>query len=727
MHNPAANARDNWRHRRRIQLSVLMTGVSAAMMIPETAFAQAVGEVAAEEGQVSQIVVTAQRRQENLQDVPVTVSAFSGEKLAAFGVEDLDDIGIVTPGVTFNTVVGYAVPFIRGIGSTSTGPGFENPVAVYVDGVYFASQAGALLSLNNIAAIEVDKGPQGTLFGRNATAGAIQIRTLRPQFDFQGKGSVSYGNYDTLRANAYVTGGINEMIATDLAVSYMNQGEGYGTNLTSGKDIDKSKELSLRSKIYYDSGDGTEITLVGDYARTRGRPAILPAPGMIPKGNRPPADDHRDGYGVTEPFSRINQWGVAGTVEQEIGDMTLVSITAYRNTKYHSNFLNLLTDDPQWTFSINTEEPHKQFSQEVQLQSGDGPFEWVLGGYYFWEHATYGKPTRLRGGAMVRPNGILDQPDSEIESLAAFAQGSYALSSGTKLTAGLRYTNELKHLATMTTINPGGANIVTSFSQSKRFEKVTWRLAVSQDIGENAMLFASYNRGFKSGGFNSSIIAAYAPEVVDAYEGGIKSELFGRRLRLNLAGFYYDYQNIQVTSYPGGRRQVNNGGAAEIYGVDLDLEASITPELTLSGGAELLHTEFTDFQNAGISVPSPTGGTLFPIGDATGNSLPRAPDVTFNLGANYRKELSFGALLANVLWSYNDGFYGDADNRLRQPAYHLVNASIGFELENGLGFKVWGKNLADEAYGVTLAARATGDFIQYGDPRTYGATISMAF
>lgn len=679
--------------------------------------------------ELTEVVVTAQRRRENLQDVPVTITAISSDTLERFAMQDLEDIAAVTPGLLFNSVVGYATPYIRGVGTSSTGPGFENPVALYVDGVYFAASGGAMLSLSNIAGIEVDKGPQGTLFGRNATAGAIQIRTLDPSHDFGGKVSASYGNYNTLRATAYLTGGLTDTIAADLSVAYANQLDGYGKDLSTGQDISLERNLTIRSKILIDVSDFTRLTLAGDYGNTQSRPALVPAPGAIIKGNRQAASNPRDAYGWLRPVSRTEQWGVSAKLEQEVGALTLMSLSAYRDTHFGANFFTTLTDDPAFTTSLNTpSEPHRQFSQEVQLQSGTGGrLEWILGGFYFWERAGYLRPTMLRGGAYSGPGGIDSLPDTTINSYSGFAQGTFAITPTTKLTAGLRYTNETKSLSTITVTQALTVRNSSRFDLRANFERVTWRLALTQALSDQATAYASYNRGFKSGGFNTAELTSFQPEILDAYEVGIKTTLLDRRLRMNVAGFYYDYTNMQVTSYPGGRRVVNNGGKSRLYGVDADFEAAATSELTLRGGIELLKSEFTDFPLAGLSEPATGGGSVFVPGSATGNALPRAPDVTFNLGANYTKKLPFGKVSANAVWNYNDGFFGDVDNRLRQPAYHIVNASVGMEFNSGVGVSFWVKNLANELYAVQLAARATGDFAQYGDPRTYGITLNAAF
>jgi iron complex outermembrane receptor protein len=681
--------------------------------------------------QVSDVIVTAQRRDEKLQTVPVTVEAFPASVLAVKGVTTVADLGTVTPGLEFSSIVGYAIPYLRGVGTTSTGPGFENPIAMYVDGVYYAAQGGALLSLNNIEAIEVDKGPQGTLFGRNATGGAIQIRTKTPSDVFGGMISGGYGNYNTTHGDLYVTGGLVKNLAADLAIDYSDQGQGYGRNLTLGKDIDKNNDFSARSKLFYTPTDRTEVTVIGDYSITRGVPALLPAPGTTPLGSRPPATNPRDGYGLTQPFSVVAQWGLSATVKQDLNFAQLVSITAYRDTKYHARFDNMLTDDPKANFFVDTTEPHKQVTQEFQLLSKTpGPLSWVAGAYGFWEQASYNQPTLIGGGSLHLPLPIVQSPDTQGLSGAGFGQATYEITPTTKLTGGLRYTIERRELDSHQVIDLITTKLMFSSNISKTYDKLTWRFALSQDFTKDVMGYVSYNRGFKSGGFNTSTYppVEFQPESIDSYEAGVKSEWLDRRLRLNLAGFFYDYSNIQTTSYPNGSLIVTNGGSAHIYGADLDAEYVVTPEFHLSGGLEALDAKFQQFNQAPISSVKAGGGTSFVVGSAAGKYLPKAPKLTFNVSGDYSKTVSFGKLIADITYSYNDGFFGDPDNRLSQPAYSLVNGTIGVEaLPNGWSVKLWGKNLLDSRYAVTLAAQSQGDYIQYADPRTYGVTVAKKF
>ena len=688
---------------------------------------------------LQEIVVTANRRSENLQKVPITISAFDGAALDRAGITNVGDLGAVVPGLVYSSVVGYANPYLRGIGTTATGPGEENPIATYIDGVYLAAQSSALTSLINIAGIEVDKGPQGTLFGRNATGGAIQIRTLTPSTTTSFLGSVGYGNYDTFEGKLYATTGLAPGLAGDLAVAYSDQGNGYAKNLANGRDVDKTRDFVIRSKLNWIVGETTTITFAGDYGRTNGFPTLAPAPGTIPQFNPPVAPNKRDVYGDPQPFLRNTAWGVAATVKHEFAATTLTSITAYRQTHYNSLFDSTLTAEPGTTFFVGGKEPHKQFSHEFQLASnGAGPLSWVAGTYYFYEHSGYLEPITIAGESFAQfglPLGLLQSPDRKTYSGAVFGQSTYAFDPATKLTLGLRYTYEKRTSHFVETLPDFGINDI-DFRGKRHYNNVSWRAALSHDLSAGMMAYASYNRGFKSGLFNSQ--SSVAPERLDAFEAGLKSTLFDRRLRLNLSGFYYRYKNIQSTSYPNGNLVITNGAKASLYGLDADAEIVVSHELRLTGGLEALHSRYDSFPDAPISSPIPvdpldphgasSGGTSLVAGSAAGNRLSHSPKLTANIAADYVHEFGSLKASANVTYSYDDGWFGEADNRLRQPAYSLINASLTLgTLADDFSIKLWGRNLLNKDYAVALASQTNGDFIEWAAPRTYGATVTKKF
>jgi iron complex outermembrane receptor protein len=682
-----------------------------------------------------EIVVTAQRRSEKLQDVPITISAFNASALVNAGVTSLPDLNLLVPGLVYTNVIAYGLPYLRGVGTTATGPGFESPVATYVDGVYFASQAGALIALNNVAGVEVDKGPQGTLFGRNATGGAIQITTLDPSMTPGGKVEVGYGDYNTVEGQLYATSGLTSNLAGNLALAYSNQGIGYARNLANGDYVDQSRDFSVRTKLLFTPNNTTTINLALDYEHADGVPAENTYPGSIPQFGPPLPSNPRDDYGDPQPYSHNTQWGITLNVKKDLGFATLTSITAYRNTIFIANFDGTLTAVPGTTFFLQGPEPHNQATEELQLASTkNDKFEWITGAYFYFERAGDLEPTILGGSSFDYfglPGGLTQAPDDYTYSLAGYAQGTYHLTSKTSLTAGFRLTDEYKDDKFVQVI-PAFAD-VESFHNYKNFVDPTWRFAIQHYYDRNIMSYISYSRGFKSGGFN--VGTPYKPETLDAIETGVKSTFMGGRLQVNSSLFYYYYQNVQLVTYPNGSLIIGNAPAAADYGVDLDGTFTITPNLKFTGSLEGLNTRFTSFPES-IAVCSytlgataqPSYGTAYEPCDDTGKKLPKAPALTTSVGLDYSKQLSFAKVGGDVTYSYDSGWFAESDNRLRQRAYSVVNASVRIGAsDDNIVLRLWGKNLANSLYASFIASETDGDQLQWAPPRTFGATLSKTF
>jgi outer membrane receptor protein involved in Fe transport len=305
----------------------------------------------------------------------------------------------------------------------------------------------------------------------------------------------------------------------------------------------------------------------------------------------------------------------------------------------------------------------------------------------------------------------------------------------TDITAGLRYTTEKRTVDGQESgiiignipIGPLAAPV----HDEKTFNDPTWRLAVDHHLSGDAMVYASYNRGFKSGGFNVLAFGspAYEPEKLDAYEIGFKSEFLAHRLRANIATFYYDYQNIQVPYYtPLGEAGIKNGPKAKIYGVDGDLVAAVTEQFTLTAGFSVMHDRFQSYPNAVFNIILPTGGAIQTTGDATGNRLPFTPDWTVDVVADYTVPVSFGALSFNVTYLHSDGFFSEADNLRHQDPYDTINALVKLAGNHERwSVSLWGKNLLNEAVVTQLSGTSAGTGATYQPPRTYGITLGAKF
>src|ERR1700722_20202412 len=497
----------------------------------------------AQEDALQEIVVTAQRRRENLQDVPITVTAVSADSLTAVGITNTADLVNVVPGMLVQTSAGYSLPHLRGVGITAIGAGIENSVALYVDGVYRGVSSSDAVSLNNIAQVEVEKGPQGTLFGRNATGGLIQVTTLDPTSDFSASAHVGYGNYHTVRSDGYISGG-TDFLAADLAVQSTHQGEGYGTNLGTGQDINRiDLDLSVRSKWVLHPVDGTKLTLILDNAETdnslsalrnyQNFPNIYYPPGSTP--NLPTLDVNDD----AQPLRRMHEQGASLQLDQDLNSVQLVNTVAYRRDLYTYNVDFDLGPQP---YSVNdTRQEDNQLTEELRLLSNStGPLTWMTGLFYYGAHNGFEPQNIYFSGTAVNPakpvTHIFNETVQTTHSVALFGQATQKLTEATALTVGLRYTEEKRALLGAETGYLNGvipvslANVDTNF----RTHTPTWRIALDHHFTDDVNGYVSYNRGFKSGGYNvpAPALPAYSPEKLDAYEAGLKTQFLERRLTL---------------------------------------------------------------------------------------------------------------------------------------------------------------------------------------------------
>ena len=683
--------------------------------------------------------MTAQRRSENLQNVPIAITAVTAAKLAEANITSTATLEAVTPAITFSDVNGFLEPRVRGIGSSSAGAGVENSIATYVDGVYIASAPGSLLDLNSVDRVEVLKGPQGTLFGRNATGGLIQVVTKDPRSTFSGNADIGYGAFDTTRVDGYVTGPITSFLSSDLAVSASHQGDGYGKDLTNGHDTDKTdKSIAARNKWLLHVGENTTFHLSLDFSEVYSSdPTIAglsgtPSTFLVVNG-RPTIlfHDPHDSYANVDASHKLLTGGASLRIDQRFGDFTLTSISAGRRTSFGQGF----DADAGPTPAVREyfQQNDQEVSQEFQISSPQrGRFTWVVGAYYYNLSSDFdpfvlsvGVPAPQQASSVLR--NFLDN-----ESIAGYGQGTLQLGFDTSLTGGFRYTDEKRsQQATTVATAASGAQATTNIPyESFTTNTPTWRIALDHKFTPDVLGYLSYNRGFKSGGYNSSVptAPAYLPEKLDAYEAGLKSTLLDHRLRINGAFFYYDYTNIQVNTYLGSLGVIYNGARAVNYGLDFDFDYLVLPGLTISGGADLLHDRFTDFPAAQVARPNALGVLVVSPGSATGNRLPYAPDATFNIGLDYRHEIAGGKVDIFVNELYNSGYYTQADNVLQQRDYSLVNLSITWQPANERYFiKGYINNALDKEIVEYLAVANGGASVSYQAPRTFGGEVGVKF
>ena len=729
--------------------SVLVMAALGGMMSP------ALAQPAAPETDTSglgEIIVTAQRRAENLQSVPIAVSAVGEQQLKAVGAVDTTSLSTVVSGLNIQVQAASFQPRIRGIGTGAIGPGIENPVALYVDNVYIGPQVTGLANLADVAQVTVLKGPQGTLFGRNSTGGVIQMTTRDPVAEPGGEIRSEIDNYATTRNNIYLTGGLSDALKANLSVSYTHQGEGWGKNIKTGNDNHKiDHDFSVRNKWLFTPSDATTLKLSLDYSDNKNSmgPNLVPIPGATTLVPGWAATGPYDTDLTTDNTIHLKSGGVGLEASQDLGFARLVSISAYRKYKFTELFDPSLS--PTQTILQFLGQKGHQFSQELQLLSPEGndKLKWVLGLYYFNAKDSLDPPFDQHNHGLTIPPflagaddfEILGSADMKTISKSAFGQATYEFLPDTRLTLGLRYTSEIRKIDAAinfighfpffsTGVQPFGAQVGRN-----KFNKLTWRIALDHNFTDDILGYVSYNRGFKSGGFNglSTLDPAYKPEIVDAYEAGLKTELFDRHVRLNAAFFYNTYKDIQIIEFIN-LPSIRNAAKAKTYGADFDLEAKLTDELRLNSGVSLLHTKFGagsigTLAGAGASGSLPGGSSA--RGPINGNPLAFAPKFTANVSATYTKKLDWGTVDFNVTNAYNSGFYGAEDKNplLHQKAFDYLNTALTWTSTNGgISLGIWGRNLLNKVVATQLANGTLGLTSDYGNPpRTYGATATVRF
>jgi iron complex outermembrane recepter protein len=693
-----------------------------------------------------EIIVTAQRRPERPEDVPISLTALSGEELERMQATDIASLGKVVPSLNMMRTGAFTQPYLRGIGKRST-LGVENSVATYVDGVYLASSIGALLDLRGIERVEVLNGPQGTLFGRNATGGVIHVITRDPSPGTSGEAELHVGNYGYVRGDAYLTGG-SDRLTGNLAFSLSRNG-GYGTNFLTGRkdqgEVDHS--LVARSKWVWRPASSLKLTFAGDYQDIDHDFSYRTVAGY-PSIGLPRVQDFRDGDQDAPNRYQFRYGGVSVRADADLGAVNLMSLSALR--RLHTRFDIDSDRGPLPLLSADPVVEQKQLSQELQLQSPEASrLRWLAGLYYLRIEERYDPTNFIYGGSYSEQlGGRLSQTlfsSGTASSYAAYAQGTFALGRSTRLTLGLRYTIERRSVRangeqvynTPPFVRPiPGLPLFTeeSLHEGKTFDELTWRASVDRKLSDTTMAYASVSRGFQSGGWNLQTPQnpAFGPERLDDFEAGLKYVDRSRRLRADANLFYYDYSDIQVSAITPIGATTANAASAKVYGMGLQLDAQLDRDSDLTLGLQLLKTRYRSFPNAFCTnFDQDAVNPLAPITcDATGNRFPYAPKLKFNVGASRHVALGkMGSLLLNANLAYNSGYFAEPDNVVRQDAYATLDASAEWQPDwRGPSLRLWVLNLTDSKYVTSLATMPTvGVFQSPAAPRRIGVTVGHGF
>ena len=696
------------------------------------------------EGQLQEITVTAQRREENQQRVPIEIHAVDASTAIAMGIDDTQDLGKLVPGLTYMRNTTNGLIFLRGVGAPTGAPGTESPIATYMDGVYIASMSGNMLSLGGIERVEVDNGPQGTLFGRNALGGAIQIITKDPQSHPSFDGYVGYGNYGTTDVSLYGTTPVTDTVAVSAAFDDTHQQDGWGTNLYNGDPSYRPENLDARVKVLWTPDDKTRLSAWFYFDRLTDSAGAATSFLHGSVGGDGISTAQPNFYNVDENLqSEYTNWEYVGSVkgEHEFSWARLISISGY-------NYLRSidLIDLDAVPISISEQNPNRLYSeaytQELQLASlPSSPITWI-GGLFYYYNVSGVDPARVLGTGVHSVCGptctyydINTRPLTH--SAAGYAQATAPITQRLRLTGGVRFTRDIRHVVGEYDASTGVA--YGAGDQEKGWSNVSYRGALDFDITESILAYASFSTGFNSGYFNGGAPAqpAVNPAKIGDAEVGIKSEFLNRRARVNVSGFHYDYDNIvlkQVQSF--GTILLLNAAKAELYGADVSFDFVPTNRLTFHGAFETLHSEFTSFPGAPLTVQLPNGRNQTIVGNLTGQQLFLAPAFTGSVGAEYSMPSAIGTFLLASSYQYNGGFNwngtanadGTPNGRIREHSYDLLNTSLMWtSLDGRWSLRGWGKNITSTKYHAFVQTNANGDTYSPGPPATYGITFGMHF
>ena len=681
------------------------------------------------------IVVTAQKREENLQDVPLAISAISGEELEQKGINDLAEVSRTVPGLTVSSF-SEAEPIIavRGAFNTFSQAGASKPVGVFIDEVYISRNSASTFQLFDLQSVEVLRGPQGTLVGRNVTGGAIVVRTQRPDLqDTTVKGEVGYGNFNALTLRGLVNGPLGDSVAAKVSANYVNR-DGFSRDRLIDREQSDLDSLNVRGALLFEPSDTLSLLLSADYGRDQNNGRSLSA-------ISPTIADDNDPWttetGWPQEYDREG-FGIALHADLETGLGTISSISAYRESDAYEdlafspvNFTFLTPVNPNFPFqriTQNRDKP-KTFSQELRLVSDDGgPFTYVGGLYYFQEDIDRNARTlqfAAGTGTVNRDRTFVE--DVSTKSYAAYLNLGYELTEWAKVNLGGRYTWEKKtaRVDYEDALNP--ASNFESATFEGTYDEFTPRIALEVSPTEDILAYASYTRGFTAGGFNTEepsvavISDPFDPETIDAYEVGLKTQLFDRRLTFNIAGFIQKYKDKQEGYLNSSFNFViRNASKATVKGVEVESRLALSPYVSLSGTYAYLDATYDEYL---IDLNNE---------DRSGNFLPSSPKHSFSLGADADIPLGDDAnFLAAVSYSWRDDYFTGSENRdtFLIDSYDLLNASIGYEdIDGRWRILLWGDNLLDKRYVLIRSDFGLGGIGEsYGPPRTYGVRLGFQF
>lgn len=670
---------------------------------------------------LEEITVTSRRRQESLQDVPVAVSAFRAEDFERYQTNSMLDLSGKVPNLFLKqnptTTVSTSI-YIRGVGQDESHFTSENGVGVYIDGVFYPRASGSVIELLDFERVEILRGPQGTLFGKNAPAGAISLHSRKPDFaESSVRGSVTAGAYNQLEGNLFTNIPLSDNLAVRLDFGARSQ-DGYVDEQNSGTTVNGHDKMAARVRFLWAPSDDIEVNLILDKSRDR---SDIYAPTFVV--GRTPVVPLFETF-VEDEFNRPQRFdgnGINLTVDWNHSDtLAFKSISAVR--WFDHDLWGELIGIPEVPIGLFRDQEQWQASQEFQLNLTLDNFEGVLGAIYFFENNKEEAFNQFAGGGNLYP--INDQDST---SLAAFAEGTYEFNEAFSLTAGVRIGYDKKSIDRISTDEPGGVGQTVAYEVQgleESWTEVTPRAilefrpfeAFNVNSDNELLAYVSFSEGYKAGAFDPTFTGGQAqaefifdPERVTAYEAGLKGEFWDRRIIANFAYYFNDYQDFQIANCTFGANSVCTPANfdVELQGIELEVTARPTAELTLFGSVATISD----------TIKSP---------EFSDRDLENTPDVTYFLSAEYRKPVGNDFVLTlGANWQWTDNFFHDLPNgaEAETDAYGLLNAHVAVGPEDGRWeLRVFGQNLTDETY---ILNALSGGAWWLGRPITGGVRLSF--
>lgn len=717
-----------------------VSGVMASSFLAHPALAQTNVPHSSQstDGSIGEIVVTAQHRKENAQTTPIALSVISGEQLKAQGISGIEALSASAPDLGFNVTEGKPVITIRGVSSRDTTENGDPAVVVNTDGFYLNRPYAMNASLYDLERVEVLRGPQGTLNGRNSVGGAINIVTAKPTDKFEGYASVQYGNYNDLETQGAINIPLGEKV--QMRASFFTAShDGYRYNGIGGRTDDQD-DKSGRLQIAFQPTERLHGLITLQYTKQGGQgdamqniPFVYNAAGQLVTDM--PAGLNNKSFALsTVPYLDLVEKQVRGNLTYDFDGFQMMLLGGYDNTQWHHSVDQSNPTDGVFQFQEN--QYPKTGNEEIRFTSkNQSPFQWQFGGFFFQEssHLLSADAYPLATGGFNDSFGFAY--GTKARSEAGYAQASYQLTPTIKATGGFRYTHDYKSETGYYGDLSAGV-IYANQSGSTSSSKATYHAEIEDALSQGRFVYAKFDTGYKAGGFNFGG-SSYAPESIKTFEIGSKNRFLDNRLQLNLAAYYSDYSNQQVSTYAyvAGNQPVQlteNAGKSHIYGIEGDLVYSLPKILRFNLNVNWLHARYVDF----LSVIDPSG----PVANDTklvtgtqndqlaGNTPPQSPTWSLSAGIEHDWHIFSGTLTGRIQTKYqsatNFSFYNYADTR--QGAYHMSDLFLTYR-PDASRWSVTGymKNLENSTVfsDAEESEYAAAYAYEYYPPRTFGARI----